>query len=752
MGPNGSGKSTLANTLLASPEYEVTGGPHPVPGRRHHRLAHRRAGQGRHVPGLPVPAGDRRASRSSSSCARPCSARKGIDLSVLELRLSIMEWMKRLGMDSVLRRPLPQRGLLGRREEAQRDPADGHPRARAGHPRRDRLRASTSTPCASSPAASTRCASDRPELGIVLITHYQRLLDELTPDHVHILVDGRIVAVGRPGAGRARSSARATRRSGEVGLSWLEPDRAPRRRRAIRKDFPLARPRTINGAAGIVYLDSAAHARQKPRRGHRRDDALLRDVLRADPPQRLPARRRGHRGLRGGPRQGRPLHQRPPAPHEVVFTKNATEALNLVAQSWGRANLRDGRRRGAHPDGAPRQHRAVADAGRRAGHRAALGARSPPTASSTSPTSTALLDGAKAFCVHGHVERARHASRPVRRLADAAHAAGARRRRRRLPVRAPHRHRRAGHGAPTSSPSPPTRCAGRSGIGVLWGREELLDAMPPFLGGGNMIADVRLDGFTPAELPAKFEAGTPPITEAVGFGAAVDYLQRARHGQRPRPTRWSSPATPSSTLKERFGDDITHPRPDQRRGARRRAQLRLPRPPPPRRQPGARPAQRVRAGRPPLRQAADARARRRRHRPGQLLRLQRRATTSTPSPTPSTTPPTSSPSEPPEGPHRHARPRRPLPRDHPRPLPQPPEPGRAARRRRPHSQPRASTRCAATRSSVYLDVDDGVVTDVAGRRPGLLDQPELGVDDVGQAVKGKIGRRGPRPACGPSRR
>ncbi len=60
MGPNGSGKSTLANTLLANPEYEVTGGRILVPGRRHHRLAHRRAGQGRHVPRLPVPAGDRR--------------------------------------------------------------------------------------------------------------------------------------------------------------------------------------------------------------------------------------------------------------------------------------------------------------------------------------------------------------------------------------------------------------------------------------------------------------------------------------------------------------------------------------------------------------------------------------------------------------------------------------------------------------------------------------------------------------------
>ena len=68
------------------------------------------------------------------------------------------------------------------------------------------------------------------------------------------------------------------------------------------------------------------------------------------------------------------------------------------------------------------------------------------------------------------------------------------------------------------------KMCGPSGIGALWGRAELLDATPPFLGGGNMIADVRLDGFTPAPVPAKFEAGTPPITEAIGFGAAVDFL------------------------------------------------------------------------------------------------------------------------------------------------------------------------------------------------------------------------------------
>jgi cysteine desulfurase/selenocysteine lyase len=66
---------------------------------------------------------------------------------------------------------------------------------------------------------------------------------------------------------------------------------------------------------------------------------------------------------------------------------------------------------------------------------------------------------------------------------------------------------------------------GPSGVGVLWARRELLDAMPPFLGGGGMIRRVKLDGFEPADLPAKFEAGTPPIVPAIALGAAIRYLQ-----------------------------------------------------------------------------------------------------------------------------------------------------------------------------------------------------------------------------------
>jgi cysteine desulfurase/selenocysteine lyase len=69
------------------------------------------------------------------------------------------------------------------------------------------------------------------------------------------------------------------------------------------------------------------------------------------------------------------------------------------------------------------------------------------------------------------------------------------------------------------------KMVGPTGIGVLWGREDLLERMPPFLGGGEMIRDVRLDGFIPNDLPWKFEAGTPPIAEAVGLHAAIEFLE-----------------------------------------------------------------------------------------------------------------------------------------------------------------------------------------------------------------------------------
>ncbi len=96
---------------------------------------------------------------------------------------------------------------------------------------------------------------------------------------------------------------------------------------------------------------------------------------------------------------------------------------------------------------------------------------------------------------------------------------------------------------------------GPTGIGVLWGKAELLDALPPFMGGGDMITDVKLDSFTPNELPWKFEAGTPPIAEAIGLGAAVDYLENLGMDQvRAHEVELLSYAF--ERLEASFGDDL----------------------------------------------------------------------------------------------------------------------------------------------------------------------------------------------------
>ena len=96
---------------------------------------------------------------------------------------------------------------------------------------------------------------------------------------------------------------------------------------------------------------------------------------------------------------------------------------------------------------------------------------------------------------------------------------------------------------------------GPTGIGALWGRRELLDAMPPFLGGGSMIQNVTVDGFTPADVPARFEAGTQPIAEIVGWHAAINFLETlgmeavAAHER-------DLTAYALRTLTDRFGDDL----------------------------------------------------------------------------------------------------------------------------------------------------------------------------------------------------
>jgi Fe-S cluster assembly ATP-binding protein len=196
MGPNGSGKSTLATTLLGSPEYQVTGGAirfkgddvaawgPDVRGKAGMFLAFQYPQE---LPGVSV----------IQFLRQALSARKGLDLSILELRVSIMEWMERLGMDPSFADRYLNEGFSGGEKKRNEilQMAILEPEVAV----LDETDSGLDIDALRIVAKGVQeVRADRSELGVVVITHYQRLLDHLTPDRVHILVDGRIVDSGGP--------------------------------------------------------------------------------------------------------------------------------------------------------------------------------------------------------------------------------------------------------------------------------------------------------------------------------------------------------------------------------------------------------------------------------------------------------------------------------------------------------------------------------------------------------------------------
>ncbi len=288
---------------------------------------------------------------------------------------------------------------------------------------------------------------------------------------------------------------------------------------AVRADFPiLGTP--VHGRR-LVYLDSAASS-QKPRQ-----------VIDAERTFYETSYANIHRGVyelsarateaydESRVRVGRYLGAR--HPHEIIFTRGTTDGINLVAQSFVRPRLRPGDEilitaLEHHSNIVPWQLAA-----------AATGAvlRVAPVSERGElelDAFEALIGPKTRFVAVAHVSNALGTVNPVAAMIEMAHAGG-------VPVlldgaqAAPHLPvDLAGLGADFFACSA-HKMYGPTGIGVLYGREELLDAMPPVQGGGDMIATVTFEKSTWAPLPAKFEAGTPHIAGAVGLGAAVDYIE-----------------------------------------------------------------------------------------------------------------------------------------------------------------------------------------------------------------------------------
>jgi len=319
---------------------------------------------------------------------------------------------------------------------------------------------------------------------------------------------------------------------------------------AIKADFPILG--VESHGRPLVFLDSAASS-QKPRQ-----------VVDAMDRYYATINANVHRGVyeiaeaatnameAGRVAVGRFIGAPKPAT-EVVFTKNATESLNLVARSWGAANLGPG---DAVVLTQLEHHANIVPWFQLQAERGFEIRWIPltPDARLDLGDLDRLLDGAKLLALTA-MSNVTGTLTPVTELTEAAHAAGA----------------LVSLDACQYVPHLPTDVAalgvdfasfsahkmlGPTGLGVLWGREELLDAMPPFLGGGGMILNVTLDGFTPADLPAKFEAGTPPIAEVIGLHAAVDYLD-ALGMEEVRRHEVELTAYALRTLTDRFGDLLT---------------------------------------------------------------------------------------------------------------------------------------------------------------------------------------------------
>ncbi len=289
---------------------------------------------------------------------------------------------------------------------------------------------------------------------------------------------------------------------------------------AFRGDFPILQS-VLHGDQPLVYLDNGATT-QRPRQVI---DAIV-DVYENKFSN-------VHRGIHWLSDQSTDLFEEARekvrnfigAEHreEIIFTQGTTVGINLVARSWGDANVGEGdeiilTEMEHHSNIVPWQQLAE-----RTG---AIIRWIPLTEDGQLDMQEfdGLLNERTKMVAVAAVSNVLGTINPVAELVAKAHDAGAK-----ILVdaaqHAPHEQLDVKAWNADFVAFSGHKMLAPTGVGVLHGKRELLDAMPPFLGGGSMIRRVKLDGFEPAELPAKFEAGTPPIVPAIGLGAAIDYLQ-----------------------------------------------------------------------------------------------------------------------------------------------------------------------------------------------------------------------------------
>ena len=288
----------------------------------------------------------------------------------------------------------------------------------------------------------------------------------------------------------------------------------------VRKDFPIFE-RRVHDDKPLIYLDSA-NTSQKPRKViealsdfyERHNANIHRAVyqLAAESTEAYETARTKVATFLGAPEGSR----------EIVFTKSCTEAINLVAYAWGRANLREGdeivvTEMEHHSNLIPWQI-----AARASGAKIVALPITDEGSLDLDQLGSVITDRAKIVCVSG-MSNVLGTINPVPVVAEAAHAVGA------VVLvdgaqRTPHLATDLAELGADFYAFTGHKMCGPTGSGGLWGRAELLEAMPPFLGGGEMILEVWLDRATYNEIPHKFEAGTQPFAQMVGLGAAIDDL------------------------------------------------------------------------------------------------------------------------------------------------------------------------------------------------------------------------------------